>query len=109
MSKLPSRYLKFKENYFDMFSAYENLGKSSVEAGPLDVKQIALVKLGIALGARLEGAVHSHCRKALEAGLKPNEIRHAVLLSVTTIGFPSMMAGLSWVDDVLNAQNSDNG
>lgn len=107
MSKLPSRYLKFKEDYFEMFSAYERLGKSSVDVGPLDQKQIAIIKLGIALGARLEGAVHSHCRKALEAGLKPEEIRHAVLLSVTTIGFPSMMAGLSWVDDVICAHNSD--
>lgn len=107
MNKLPSRYLKFKEDYSEVFSAYERLGKSSVDVGPLDLKQIALVKLGIALGARLEGAVHSHCRKALEAGLEPEEIRHAVLLSVTTIGFPSMMAGLSWVDDVICTQNSD--
>ena len=107
MSKLPSKYLKFKEDYSEMFSAYERLGKSSVDVGPLDRKQIALIKLGITLGARLEGAVHSHCRKALEAGWEPAEIRHAVLLSATTIGFPSMMAGLSWVDDIICAQNSD--
>jgi alkylhydroperoxidase/carboxymuconolactone decarboxylase family protein YurZ len=53
------------------------------------------------VGARHEGAVHSHTRKALEAGCRPAEIRHAVLLSVTTMGFPNMMAALSWVDDVL--------
>ena len=107
MSKLPSRFLKFKDDYPDMFSAYECLGESATEAGPLDPKQIALIKIGIALGAKLEGAVHSHCRKALGIGLKTEEIRHAVLLAVTTLGFPSMMAGLSWVDDVINAQKSE--
>jgi len=45
--------------------------------------------------------VHSHTRKALEAGCSPAQVRHAVLLSVTTMGFPNMMAALSWVDDVL--------
>jgi alkylhydroperoxidase/carboxymuconolactone decarboxylase family protein YurZ len=56
----------------------------------------------LAAGARLEGAVHSHCRRALEAGITPEEIRHAIVLSVTTVGFPSMMATLSWVDDILS-------
>ena len=62
----------------------------------------ALVKLGIATGASLEGAVHSHTRRAREAGCTPDEIRQVVLLATTTLGFPSMMAALSWVDDVLN-------
>jgi 4-carboxymuconolactone decarboxylase len=54
----------------------------------------------------LEGAVHSHARRALDAGLKPDEIRHAVLLALTTIGFPSMMRTLTWVEDVLSKENS---
>jgi alkylhydroperoxidase/carboxymuconolactone decarboxylase family protein YurZ len=59
------------------------------------------VKLALAVGARLEGAVHSHTRRAVEAGCSADEIRHVILLSTTTIGFPSMMATFSWVDDVL--------
>ena len=38
------------------------------------------------------GAVHAHTRLALQAGASPDEIRHVVLLALTTIGFPSMMA-----------------
>ncbi|MBX3073331.1 carboxymuconolactone decarboxylase family protein [Candidatus Obscuribacterales bacterium] len=104
---LPSRFLNFQKSYPELFSAYEELGKQATSAGPLDRKQIALVKLGIAAGARMEGAVHSHCRRALEAGATPDEIRHVVLLTVTTMGFPSMMACLSWADEILDTACDD--
>ncbi len=101
MSKLPKRFLKFQEDFPHVFEAYEVLGKAAADHGPLTKREQALVKLALAAGARLEGAVHSHCRRAIEAGLKPEEIRHAMVLGVTTMGFPSMMACLSWVDEVL--------
>jgi alkylhydroperoxidase/carboxymuconolactone decarboxylase family protein YurZ len=102
MRKLPQRFLNFQKNYPQVFEAYELLGKSVTEAGPLSARESALVKIGIACGAKLEGGLHSHCRKALDAGLSAEEIRQAVLLSTTTLGFPSMMTCLSWVDDVIN-------
>ena len=40
-------------------------------------------------------------RFALKAGCTETEIRHTVVLATTTLGFPSMMKCLSWVDDVL--------
>jgi AhpD family alkylhydroperoxidase len=99
--QVPKRFLEFKETYPAVAKAHEQLGAAARSAGPLDAKTRELISLAIAVGARHEGAVHSHTRKALEAGCTPEEIRHAVLLSVTTIGFPNMMAALSWVDDVL--------
>ncbi len=97
----PARYLKFQKAYPKIFRAYAALGAATQEAGPVSKKTRALVKLAIALGARMEGAVHSHTRRALEAGCTPEEIRHVVLLATTTIGFPAMMSVMSWVDDVL--------
>lgn len=107
MNKLPSRFVNFQKSYPGLFAAYEELGTQASLSGPLDKKQIALVKLGVAAGARLEGAVHSHCRRALEAGATSEEIRHVVLLTVTTLGFPSMMACLSWVDETLDSAGKD--
>jgi 4-carboxymuconolactone decarboxylase len=101
--KLPARYVQFQKRFPTVFQAYDALGAATAEAGPLDGKQRALVKLAIAIGGQMEGAVHSHTRRALEAGCSAEEIRHAVLLSTTTLGFPSMMKTLSWVDDVLTA------
>ena len=100
MPKLPGWYKDQRKKYPKIFEAYETLGESCRRAGPLQEKTLALVKLAIAVGARLEGAVHSHVRRSLEAGATIDECRHVVLLATTTIGFPAMMAALSWVEDV---------
>jgi len=101
MGKVPKRFQKFVEANPEVAKAYKALGAAVSDAGPLDARTRQLVKVGIAIGARMEGAVHSHVRKALEAGATPEEIRHAALQATTTVGFPAMMAGLSWVEDVL--------
>jgi 4-carboxymuconolactone decarboxylase len=67
----------------------------------LDEKTRELVKLALSVGAKLEGAVHSHTRKALKAGASRAEIRQVVLLGLTTLGFPSTIAVTTWVEDVL--------
>ena len=100
--KLPSAYRRFAAEQPRLAEAYERLSEASLTEGPLDRKSAELVKIGIAVGARLEGAVHAHVRRALEAGAGPEEVRHAVRLALTTIGFPSMMAALAWANDVLS-------
>ena len=102
-TELPPRFRQFDQQYPAVMRAYEALGAAAQEAGPLDPKTRELVKLGIAIGARSEGATHSHTRRALEAGATPEEIRHAVLLVTTTLGFPAMMVAMTWVEDVLGA------
>jgi len=99
--RLPSRFHEFATDYPDVAAAYEALGSSVHEAGPLDTKTRALLKLAVSVGAWLEGAVHSAVRKALEAGATQDEIRHTIILALPTIGFPSTMAALTWADDVL--------
>ena len=87
-------------------NAFEILGEAAKSAGPLNSKTAALVKLGLSLGSGLEGSTHSSTRKALAAGGTPAEVRHAALLGTTTLGFPAMMRGRSWVEDVLKSKAS---
>lgn len=103
MAKLPTVYQDFSRKYKTVWEAYDKLGAASHGAGPLSMKARELIKLAMAMGARMEGAVHSHTRRALEAGATPDEIRHAVLLGVTTLGFPATMALLTWVEDILRS------
>ena len=103
MPKIPKRFMKFKEDYPAIAEAYEKMGDAVHTAGPLDDKTRALIKLAISTGAGLEGAVHSHTRKALEKGLSKEEIRQTVLLALPTIGLPQMMAAFSWIEDILEA------
>lgn len=104
MSKIPKRYLRVKEEFPKVMEAYENMGDAVHEAGPLDDKTRALIKLAVSTGARFEGTVHAHARKALKAGCTPEELRHTVMLSLPTIGLPSMMAALQWVDDIIEGK-----
>ena len=98
---LPGTYGKFRRAKPAVARAYENLGEACAESGPLDARTRELVKLAMAIGGRLEGAVHSHVRRALEAGATPEEIRHVVALAVPTMGFPTMAMAFTWVEDVL--------
>ena len=104
MREVPKTHRRFQAVYPKVTAAYEQLGEATQEWGPLDKKARELVKLGIAVGNRHEGAVHSHARRALDSGVTPDEIRHAVLLSLTTIGFPNMIAAMTWVEDVLDKE-----
>ena len=99
-SKPPSFYTATKEQYPEVLGAYEAMGQAIQEAGPLNAREQRLVKLGLAFGARMEGAAHAAVRKGLDAGLTDEEIRHAALLGMSTVGFPNGMAFLGWVADV---------
>ena len=95
-------YDHLSEGHPKFIQAVEKLGKAVKDAGPLDKKTGHLIQLAAAAAYFSEGAVHSHVRRALEAGAKPDEIRHAVILLTSTIGFPRVAAALSWVDDVID-------
>ena len=109
MPKLPKPFLAFTRQHPAVAKAYEALGQAGAEAGPLDAKTRELVKLGIAIGGRLEGAVHAHARRALEAGLTPAEIRHVVALAPPTVGFPTTVAVYTWVEEILGKGISNRG
>jgi AhpD family alkylhydroperoxidase len=104
MAKVPVKhYQLMKRRYPDLMNAVEALGAATRHAGPLDDKMSQLVQLAAAAALRSEGAVHSHARRALRAGATPDEIHHALILLTSTIGFPTVVAALSWVDDVVKA------
>lgn len=98
---IPKPYQQMHQQYPELMQAYEEFGRSARHAGPLSDREVALVKLAISLGAGLEGAAHSHCRKALEAGCAADDLRHVAVLTAPTTGFPTMMRARSWVEDVL--------
>lgn len=101
MPKLPAQYQNMQKRYKGLMKALENLGKATRAAGPLTTKTSHLIQLGAAAAVRSEGSVHSHARRAIEAGAKPDEIRHAIVLLTSTIGFPAVSAALTWAEDVI--------
>lgn len=95
----PKHFRRLAKRYPEVLASVERLGEAVRKAGPLDPKVSELVQLAAAAAVRSEGAVHSHARRAAEAGATDDEIEHALLLATSTIGFPAVSAALSWADD----------
>ena len=101
MSYLPDVYKEFQRQFPEIAKAYDDLASKCHDWGQLDEKTRRLIKLGVAIGLSSEGGVRSHTRRALEEGITADELRHAVLLAFTTAGFPTMIATLKWVEEVI--------
>jgi len=106
MKHFPKAYQAFRTDYAAVFAAYERLGESAANAGPLDTRTLELIKLGMAAAGKSQSAVQSHTHRALEAGATPAEVEHALVAGVNTLGFSTMMAALSWAKAALDDHKS---
>lgn len=105
MSKdnIPSKHYHEMSNLFPKaMSAIESLGCAIREEGPLKGKTTELIQLAAAAATQSEGSVHSHTRRALQAGATKDEVYHALILLVATIGFPKVSAAISWARDIIS-------
>jgi 4-carboxymuconolactone decarboxylase len=103
--KVPIKhYQELSKRFPGVISAVENLGSAIREAGPIKERTAELIQLAGAAAAQSEGSVHSHTRRAIQAGASPEEIRHALLLLISTVGFPKVSAALRWAQDILNPE-----
>ncbi|MBN2174195.1 MAG: carboxymuconolactone decarboxylase family protein [Bacteroidales bacterium] len=99
--KTANHYEEVRKHHPEYLEAVERLGELTKNMGPLDEKQAQLIQLAASIALKSEGAAHSHTKRALEAGATKEEIRQTVFLLTNTIGFPNVMAGITWVNDVL--------
>jgi 4-carboxymuconolactone decarboxylase len=95
-NKLPGMYQKIVAQFPEITEAHDQMGRAVEKAGPLDKKTCALIKIGISVGAGLESAVRAHVRRATEAGATRDEITHAILQGMNTVGFPRTVAAWNW-------------
>lgn len=95
-SKLPGTYKEFVQKFPTLGRAHESIAAAVEQAGPLDAKTLALIKIGICVGAGLESALRSHVRRAIQHGATPAEVEQAILLGMNTVGFPRTVAAWSW-------------
>ena len=101
----PAPYVRLQREHPDLVAAYERFASVAHEAGPLSERERRLVKLALAIASASEGATHSHARQALEAGVGEADLRHVAFLTASTMGFPVTMRALSWIGDVIDADD----
>lgn len=95
-------YLNLKDRHAELIDAVETLSAAARKAGPLDEKTVQLVQLGAAAAIGSKGSLRSHALRALEAGATNDEIRHAIIVLTSTIGFPTVAAALARMDEVID-------
>ncbi len=103
LPKPPKKYQEFTERYPDLAQAWEFIHEAG-RKGPLDERTTRLVKLGIAIGAQLEGATHASVRKGIRQGISRAEMEQVVALAAGTIGLPSTVAAFVWLKDVFDKE-----
>jgi 4-carboxymuconolactone decarboxylase len=92
MKDLHKIYTVFKKDFPEINEAHEALGeKIHKESGPLPEKVRWLIKIAISGASRHHTALETHIKKAREAGATEAEIKHALLLLIQTVGFPTFM------------------
>jgi alkylhydroperoxidase/carboxymuconolactone decarboxylase family protein YurZ len=101
----PARYREFVGRYPRLAEAWAAMRIGEDETG-FDEPTRRLIKLGIAIGALREGAVHSAARKAVAAGLSRRHIEEVVALAAGTVGLPSAVAAFTWIEDVVEKSQS---
>jgi alkylhydroperoxidase/carboxymuconolactone decarboxylase family protein YurZ len=102
-SRPPKTFVEFSRRFPKIAEAWEVLGEAGQE-GPLDKKTARLIKLGISIASRSEGATHSASRKALSSGATHEEIYQVLALAASTIGLPMTVAAYTWVEDELKGR-----
>jgi 4-carboxymuconolactone decarboxylase len=97
-------FMEFQKRFPNVARSFDQLGAECAKAGPIDKKTQHLIKLGVAIALAHEGNVQNLTMQALADGMSPDEIRHAVLLTTTTAGFPTMIGAMQWVEEIIAAK-----
>ena len=96
MKDIHEVYTVFKAEYPELAKQIDATSHAlRVQGGPLDERTCALVKLAAAAASRHQRAVETHLAAARDAAVGEAEIEHALLLLVTTCGFPTFMEAYS--------------
>ncbi len=104
---LPRVYVDFTERFPEVAEAQGALARAVRERSPFDAKTDRLLTFALAVGAEADGAVRSNVRKALQHGATVEELRAIALSAITTCGFPTAVAALRWIDDVVAGDRAE--
>lgn len=89
-------YTTFKAEFPELSARIDETSHAiHAEGGPLDEKTRALIKIAAAGAAGHHTALETHFVAAREAGATDEEVLHALLMLVSTCGFPTFMEAYS--------------
>ncbi len=97
----PQLLRDFQQRFPQVWNAYVQLRESCDREGPLSVRELELIKVGISAALRREGGLIAHIDRAKEVGASSAEIYQAILIATGLIGFPNTLAAFGIARDRL--------
>lgn len=96
MKDIHEVFTTFKMEFPEVHRREEELGREIHErGGPLPERVRCLLKIAISGAAGHHRAMETHVAKAREAGVSDEEMKHVLLLLISTCGFPAFMEAYS--------------
>jgi len=90
--KIKKSLQHIKDQHGDIYNAYKDFSKLvQTEGGTLDAKTLSLIQIALTAANRNHETFRAHLYKALEMGCGLREIEHAVFMTATVVGFPTML------------------
>jgi alkylhydroperoxidase/carboxymuconolactone decarboxylase family protein YurZ len=103
MEDIHENFIRFKEEFPEVYARHEALGKEIHEkVGPLTENSRWLIKIAISAACNHKRALATHIKKAKAAGVADEEIKHTLLLLIPTAGFPLFMKAYSVLDNMVD-------
>lgn len=99
--KLPEHFKRFVEKYPEIWESHQGLTEACADSGPLDRKMRELIKVAVSGAFNQEVAVERHAVMAVQEGASVEEVYHAILMLITSVGFPRASAALKWAQRAL--------
>ena len=104
MSYLPDIYKHFEHAFPTVHAAHQELARRCYEV----VRSTSAAPGSSSSGSRLARKPREPSARtpaALAEQTRPEELRHVGLLALTTIGFPHTVAGLGWIEEVIESRS----
>ena len=96
MKDVHKTYTLFKAEFPELSRRIDDASHAlHEEGGPLDERTRALVKIAASAASGHQRALETHLAAAREGGVGEEDIVHALLLLITTCGFPTFMEAYS--------------
>ena len=96
MKDLHKIFTLFKDEFPGVYAKHEALGREIHDSGgPLPEKTRWLIKVAVSAASQHKLSLETHLAKARQAGATEDEIKHALLLTMQTTGFPMFMEAYS--------------
>jgi alkylhydroperoxidase/carboxymuconolactone decarboxylase family protein YurZ len=94
-----------RKHFPGVLEGHQALQRAAAGGGPLDERMRELILLAAFTVGRQEGGFKSHCRRALRAGATPDEVRQAVVITMSNVASIEVVAdALLWADEVIAAE-----